>query len=210
MSLAAHPLLRFALTVLALLPACFIVWYFLGAFVAAPAVVVVEPLLTIWLPELVESVALQGTDMLVTSTYGEDQGRLMSAAAAGNQLAYPINTRALSYSIPFFTALYFATPGRGGLDRFSWCLLGLWALLALGLLATVCKELMLSLGSLYLDHSLTPSADVTALLYQFSVLMVPALAPVVFWAYSARDSSAFAALLPAALRSSAEGDAPSP
>ena len=103
-----RPLLRFALTVLALLPACFVAWYFFGAFAAAPAVLIAKPVLTSWLPELIDTVYLQGTDLMVMSTLGEVDGQFMSAAAAGNQLGYPIDTRILSYSLPFFCALFFA------------------------------------------------------------------------------------------------------
>lgn len=195
-----RPLLRFAFTVLALLPACFVVWYFLGAFVAAPAVMLAKLLLLNWLPSLVASVSLEGTDMLVLSSYGETKGQLLSAAAAGNQLGFPINTRALSYSIPFFTALHFATPGRGSIDRFAWCLLALWLLLAVGLVATTTKELMLSLGPVFMSTPWTPATDAVALIYQFSTLMVPVLAPVILWAYSAKDSPAFLGLLPSSLR----------
>lgn len=201
MRLKSRPLLRFALTVLALLPACFVLWNFLAAYVAAPAIIVAQASLQLWVPELIESVAQQGTVMLVTSQFGESGGQILRAEVAGNQLAYPINSRTLSYSIPFFIALYFSTPGRDRLENFSWCLLALWGLLAVGLIATAAKELLVSLGPVYIEHSATPSPDITALLYQFSVLMVPALAPVLLWAYTARTSPAFRALLPEPLRS---------
>lgn len=201
-----RPLLRFAATVMALLPACFVAWYFVGAIVAAPAVMLAKVLLLNWLPSLVASVSLEGTNMLVLSNYGENAGELLSAADAGNQLGYPINTRTLSYSIPFFTALHFATPGRSSIDRFAWCLLGLWLLLALGLVATAAKELMLSLGEVFISTPGTPPTDAVALIYQFSTLMVPVLAPVLLWAYSAKDSPAFLSLLPPTLQAAPGAD----
>lgn len=204
--LSNRPLLRFTLTVFALLPACFLAWYFLGNFIAAPAVVLAEPVLLAWLGDTVSSVGLQGTDMLVMSNYGETGGRIMPYAEAGNQLGYPINTRTLSYSIPFFTALHIATPMRASWERFAWCLLGLWLLLAVGLISTTLKDLMLGLGAVFMDQEAVPPTDVIALLYQFSTLMVPPLAPVLLWAYTAKDSPAFMGLLPESLKPARDSD----
>ncbi|MDP5070954.1 MAG: hypothetical protein NWQ45_08650 [Congregibacter sp.] len=204
--LEQRPLLRFTLAVFALLPACFVVWYFLGNFIAAPAVVLAEPILLAWLGDSIASVSLQGTDMLVLTHYGEDGGRTMSASTAGNQLGYPIDTRTLSYSIPFFTALHIATPMRGSWEKFAWCLLSLWVLLALGLLSTTLKNLMLGIGGPFMEQTSVPPADMIALAYQFSTLMVPPLAPVLLWAYTAKDSPTFVALLPDALKSGSSAD----
>ncbi|MFT4769595.1 MAG: hypothetical protein ACI8RN_002743 [Glaciecola sp.] len=195
-----RPLLRFTLTVFALLPACFLAWYFLGNFVAAPAVMLVEPVLLGWLGDTIASVGLRETEMLILSNYGETGGRMVPHLEAGNQLGYPINTRTLSYSIPFFTALHIATPMRASWEKFAWCLLGLWALLAIGLISTALKDLMLGLGAVFMNHERVPPTDVIALMYQFSTLMVPPLAPVILWAYTAQDSPTFIGLLPEALR----------
>ncbi|WP_439100477.1 exosortase H-associated membrane protein [Congregibacter sp.] len=195
-----RPLLRFSLAVFALLPACFLAWYFLGNYIAAPAVVLVQPVLLGWLGDTVASVGLQGTDLLVMSHYGEDNGTIMKADLAGNQLGYTINTRTLSYSIPFFTALHLATPMRAGWEKFFWCLLALWVLLAGGLISTVLKDLMLGIGAAFMEGEHLPPADIIALVYQFSTLIVPPLAPVLLWAYTAKDSPTFVGLLPVALR----------
>jgi len=204
--LEQRPLLRFVLGVLGLLPAAFLVWYFLGSAIAAPAVMIIKPVLLGWLPQVIDSMALQGTDLMVLARFGELDGAILAAEQAGNQLGYPVNTRSLSYSIPFFTALYFATPMRGGIDRYCWCLLILWGLLALGLIGVTLKNLMLGLGSVFLEQAYVPPADAIALLYQLSTLMVPPLAPVILWAYVARDSTPFAQLLPPSLRPAQRSD----
>ncbi|EED33042.1 hypothetical protein NOR53_1199 [gamma proteobacterium NOR5-3] len=204
--LERRPLTRFTLTVFSLLPACFLAWYFLGNFIAAPAVVLVEPILLGWLGDTVASVSLRGTDMLIMSNYGETGGQILPYTQTDNQLGYPINTRTLSYSIPFFTALHLATPMRASWEKFAWCLLGLWALLAVGLIGTALKDLMLGLGSVFMSQETVPPTDAIALLYQFSTLMVPPLAPVLLWAYTAKDSPAFIGLLPEALRPAQDSD----
>ena len=195
-----RPLLRFVLAVFALLPACFLAWYALGVVIAGPSVMLADFVLGLWLPDVIESTRLEGTQLVVLSHYGETGGRFGPAEAMGNQLGYPINTRTLSYSIPFFSALYFATPQRGGMGSYAWALLGLWLLLAAGLVATAAKDLMLGLGTLFLDQPYVPPTDAIALAYQFSVLMVPPLAPVLLWAYVAAESPAFRALFSAVRR----------
>lgn len=204
--LEKRPLLRFCLTVLALLPACFILWHLAAVHVAAPAVALTGPLLSTVYGSLVESVSMQGTDMLVMSRFGETGGAIVSAQEAGNQLAYPVNTRTLSYSIPFYAALHFATPQKESYSRFAWYLLLLWLLLALGLFSTALKDLMLGLGPIFLEHPKTPPADGVALAYQFSTLIVPPLMPVILWAYAAAGTPLLADLLPAKLRPAQESD----
>lgn len=192
-----RPLLRFVLSIIALLPACFVAWYFLGAMLAAPSALLADGILGLWLPGTVAETRLTGTEFMALSGYGEVGGRFYPAEEAGNQLAYPINTRTLSYSMPFFAALYLATPVRGGLDRFAWSFLALWLLLALGLVATTFKNYLLSMGDAFIALDGVPPAAAIALAYQFSTLMVPPLAPVVLWAYAVGDSSAFRGLFTA-------------
>lgn len=198
--LQQRPLLRFTLTVVALLPPCFVVWYFLGNFIAAPAVFIVEPLLQNWLGDSVINISLRETGLVIVSSYGEAEGQIVSAAEAGNRLAFPIDTRTLSYSIPFFTALHLATPMRGSWEKFSVCLLALWSLLALGLVFTALKDLMVGLGPVFMARDWLPPGELIAVIYQLSSLMVPPLAPVILWAYVAKDSPTFRALLPESLR----------
>ncbi len=193
-----RPLLRFVLSVIALLPACFIAWYYVGASLAAPSALLADWILAMWPAGMTMETRLQGTDFLVLSAYGESDGRFYPAVEVGNQLAYPVNTRVLSYSMPFFTALYLATPMRAGLDRFAWCFLALWLLLAVGLVATTLKNFMLGMGEVFLARDGVPPADAIALAYQFSTLMVPPLAPVLLWAWTAGDSAAFRGLFTAA------------
>jgi hypothetical protein len=189
--LANRPLLRFLFGVVALLPACFLIWYFFGAFLAGPAAALANLVLTTWLPDLVVSAHLDGTRLVVMSTLVEVEGGMQVGGSAEEAIGYAINTRTLSYSLPFFAALYFATPHRGGLGSFAWSLLTLWLLLAVGLVATALKDLMLALGPVLIERPGMLPGDAIALLYQFSVLMVPPLAPVVLWAYVAADAPAF-------------------
>jgi hypothetical protein len=82
----------------------------------------------------------------------------------------------------------------------------LWMLLAAGIVATVLKDFMLTMGPAFLEVAAVPPADAIALAYQFSTLMVPPLAPVVLWAYAASESPAFLSLLPSSLRPAQTSD----
>jgi hypothetical protein len=198
--LGKRPLVRFTVAVLALLPACFAVWYVWGAYFALPSLLIAKPVLLAWLGESIASVTLQGTDMTVLLRYGESNGAILPAQVAGNQIGHSINTRILSYSIPFYLALYFATPLRSGWTGFLWCLMALCLLIAIGLVVTELKNLAFGLPPELLASAAFPPTDAIALAYQFSTLMVPPLAPVLLWAYTAMDSPAFLALLPESFR----------
>jgi hypothetical protein len=185
---------RFFGFVVVLLPAMFIVWHALGSVVAAPAVALAGEILQWWLPELVSEVSLDGTHMVIAAAVGELNGAILPATEAGNQLAFRLDTRTLTYSIPFYAALHFATPMQSSLERFARGLLILWLLAIIGLLFTSLKDLMLGLGSTFFASSVPP-ADAVALGYQFSVLMVPPVAPVLIWAFEARDVGLFPQLI---------------
>ena len=81
--------------------------------------------------------------MTLLSTLGERDGAILPAREAGNQLAFSADTRVLSYSIPFYAALHFATPGEAAWERFLQGLLVLWLLLTAGMMATALRDLML-------------------------------------------------------------------
>jgi len=204
--LQRRPVLRFLATVLALLPACFLAWYALADTVAAPAALLADGALSAWLPSILEDSYLKGTQFMVVSRLGEVNGAFLAAGEAGNQLAFAIDTRLFSYAVPFFCALFFATPLRDRLSRFAWSLLALWLLMAAGLVATALKDLMLTLGAVFLDAPGVPPDHVIALAYQFATLMLPPLTPVILWAYAAGDSELLRDLLGVSRRPAQDSD----
>ncbi|MEQ8263387.1 exosortase H-associated membrane protein [Pseudohaliea sp.] len=199
------PLGFFGRVLLLLVPA-FAAWYLLGAVLAAPAVWLVSEILPAWLPALVASVYLDGATMTVVSSLGEAGGSFLPAEQAGGALGFRIDSRVLSYSMPFFAALHFATPLPGRWERFARGLFVLWLLLVPGLISTALKDLMLTLGESFLAAPGTPPADAVALAYQFNTLMVPPLAPILLWGWEARRSPAIQALFPALFPATPEAD----
>ena len=203
---AATPARFFGL-VLLLLPVTFVAWYALGSLLAAPAVWLSSLVLGNWFPELIDSVTLDNTQMMVMSTLGEVDGKFMPATEAGYQLGLPVDTRVLTYSIPFYAALHFATPMPGSWERFARALLLLWLLVILGLVSTTLKNFMLTFGERLTELTQSPSADVIALAYQFNTLIVPPLAPILLWGLAVRNTPLMRSLFPTALvQTSAAGN----
>ena len=164
-------------------------------------------MLSNWFPELIDSVTLDNTQMMVMSTLGEVDGKFMPATEAGYQLGLPVDTRVLTYSIPFYAALHFATPMPGSWERFARALLLLWLLVILGLVSTTLKNFMLTFGERLTELPQSPSADVIALAYQFNTLIVPPLAPILLWGLAVRNTPVMRSLFPAALvQTSAAGN----
>lgn len=182
---------RYMAWVLLLMVPCFGLWYAGGALPASPAFYLGKLALEWGLPEVVHSVSLDGTRMLVMTHFGEVGGRIVPASEAGYQMAFPLDTRLHSYSIPFFAALLFASRVSQPLERFSRGLLVLWLLMTLGILWACLKNLMLGLGETLFETSALPlpPPPVIALLYQLGTLIIPTLAPVLMWLWLARDSA---------------------
>lgn len=189
---------RFMAQVLLLMVPLFALWYALGNLPAAPAFLLARYALEWGLPGVVDSVSLDQTRMLVVTAFGEQNGALLPAAQAGHQMAFAVDTRLVSYSIPFYAALLFASRVSQPLERFSRGLIVLWLLMALGLVCIQLKNLMLGLqDALFTQAGVPlPPPPVIALLYQLNTLIVPTLAPALVWLWGASDAGVLQGLRP--------------
>ena len=118
-----HPLRQFLLFVFVLLIPCFALWAVASAALAMPLIGLADIILSAWFPEVVHAVYPQGADALLMTKFGELNGAWVPMAEVGDQLGFILNTRILSYSIPFYAALHFATRTRDYLGGFLWGLL---------------------------------------------------------------------------------------
>jgi hypothetical protein len=184
---------HFLVFVFALLIPCFALWTALSALLAVPAIGFVHTALTNWFPDVVHGLHLQGAEGVLLTEFGESNGRLVSLQEAEYRLGFIVNTRIVSYSIPFYTALHFATPKKEYLGSYLWGLLVLYPIFAFGLLSLCLKELMVNLGAAFLDQPdvFIPDANVIGLLYQLNTLIVPTLAPALLWAWQSRETPLF-------------------
>jgi hypothetical protein len=203
----SHPLRQFLLLVFSLLLPCFALWYFTSDALVMSAIGLGNMILTAWLPDIVETLAPRGAEAILVTRFGELDGRHVTAQQTGEALAFVINTRILSYSIPFYTALHFALARDQIWSRYFSGFVVLYALLVAGLVSLALKDLMVTLGTTFTDHpaSAIPHPNIIALLYQLSVLIIPPLAPVVIWVWQNREAPLFGSL--SGLRSNRENSA---
>lgn len=190
---------QFLLFVFALLIPCFALWTVISPWLATPAVGLVHLILTAWFPGIVDMVYQQGADALLMTRFTEINGELVATADMDSSLGFRLNTRLLSYSIPFYAALHFATQRASYLADFLWGLLLLYPLIVFGLLCLCARQLMVNLGALFFNQPevLVPHANVIAILYQLNVLIIPTLAPVAIWVWQSRDTQLFRSVLAA-------------
>lgn len=184
------------LVILLMIP-CFALWYALGAVPAAPAVWLVQLGLPWALPDIIQAVTVDQNQLMVFSQFGESDGTIVPLSEAEYQLAFPQSVRLLSYSLPFYTALHFASSIDGSFERYARSVLVLWTLMFVGFIAVALKDLMLGVGTLMFETSTLPLPPPAAigLAYQFSVLIVPTVAPILLWGWVVRDSPRWRALL---------------
>ena len=184
---------QFVLTLI-LMPITFGIWYAAGTLFSAPAVWLCDFLLSGIYPQIVGSAGLQGSEMIVVTQFGQDGGAIKAATEAGNQIAMEINTRLVSYSIAFYAALLIASNLQDALYKFCIGLFWLWVIMAFGLTSILGKDLLLMVGTPFLNAPGIPPPDFIALTYQFNVLLMPTLAPVCLWFWQLRGSPLWEAL----------------
>jgi len=184
---------QFVLT-LALMPITFGLWYAAGTLFAGPAVWLCDVILSGAYPGVIDDIGLQGLKLVAITQFGDLDGQLMRAQDAGNQIALQINTRLVSYSIAFYAALLLASNLKDGVYKFCVGLAWLWITMAFGLASIIGKDLLMMVGSPFLQAPGVPPADVLALTYQFNVLLMPTLAPVFIWFWQLRGSPLWEAL----------------
>lgn len=176
------------LTTLVLLPLTFLLWYAAGPALTYPATLIAGVLLEAWIPAVVADVFTEGVELYVVTHFADVNGAVVAAELGEHELAFKINSRIVSYGIPFYAALLWSSRVDSLVGRFSLGLFVLWALMALGLVAIAAKDLMLVVGDPFLTLASVPPMPVIGLAYQTSVLLIPSLAPVMIWLFQLRGT----------------------
>lgn len=176
------------LTTLVLLPLTFLLWYAAGPALTYPATLMAGILLESWIPSVVADVFTEGVELYVVTHFADVNGAVVAAELAEHEIAFKINTRIVSYGIPFYAALLWSSRVDSLVGRFSLGLFVLWALMALGLVAIAAKDLMLVIGDPFLTLATVPPMPIIGLAYQTSVLLIPSLAPVMLWLFQLRGT----------------------
>ncbi len=181
---------QFTLFVFLLLIPCFALWTFFSAALITPVIGLVHIALTNWFPDIVNGLYQDGAEAVLMTRFDQVGGQFVHAADANAGLGFRINTRIVSYSIPFYAALHFATEKKGYLADFVWGVLTLYLFIFVGVVILCMKDMMVTLGTIFLQQPgvLVPGPGVIGILYQFSVLIVPTLLPVLIWAWQSRHT----------------------
>jgi len=185
-----HNLRQFLLFAFALILPCFALWTLAAGAIAMPVVGLADMILQAAYPDTVDRLVFHGKDVVLMTQFGELNGRPVPQDQSEYQLAFGINPGILSYSLPFYAALHFATPGRQGAVSFLSGVLILYPLILIGVLSVCMKELMINLGPQFMEQPgvLIPNGTVIALFYQLNVLIVPTVAPICLWVWQSRDT----------------------
>ena len=151
------------LMTLVLMPITFALWYAAGSLLAGPAAWVAGAVLSGLYSSVIASAGLSDTLLVVSAEFGSLNGTIVTAEQAGNELVFEINTRLVSYSIPFYAALLWSSKLSNAVNRFALGLFVLWIAMALGLIVIAMKELMLAVGTPFLEATGVPPAPLIAL-----------------------------------------------
>ena len=154
-------------------------------------------------PTVLASAGLNGIEMVALTQFGVVEGAITTAEAARNRIELEVNTRLVSYSIAFYAALVMASNLKDALFKFCIGLFLLWLIMAFGLASIMGKDLLVMVGTPFLNTAGVPPADIIALTYQFNVLLMPTLAPVCLWFWQLRGSPLWEALAEDIRRASA-------
>ena len=182
------------LMTLVLMPITFALWYAAGSLLVGPAAWMAGAVLSGLYSSVIASAGLSDTLFVVSAEFGSLNGTIVSAQQAGNELVFEINTRLVSYSIPFYAALLWSSKLITAMNRFALGLFVLWIAMAIGLIVMAMKELMLAVGTPFLEATGVPPAPLIALSYQFSVLVAPTLMPVLLWLIQLRGTPLWVSL----------------
>lgn len=189
-----HPeqqLRQFLLFVFALIVPFFALWTLAAAAVAMPLVGLADWVLSAWFPDVIEGLYTQGSDALMITRYGEVGGLVVPVEDNDEALGFLINPGVLTYALPFYATLHFATQKQDYLADFLVGLTVLLPCLLIGLLSVCVKDLRVNLGDVFTNQpdAWVPPDTVIALGYQFCALILPTLAPMVLWAWQNRETA---------------------
>lgn len=176
------------LTTLLLLVITFGLWMATESLLATPAKWLAHGLLTLWFPGVINTTIFEPGALLVVSNFTEINGVIRLALPDEEGLAFRLNTRLVSYGLPFYAALLWGSRIKNPFNTFALGLFVLWVAMALGLAAMTAKDLMLVVGQPFLATPWVPPPPVIVVSYQFSVLLMPTLAPVLLWVFQLRGS----------------------
>jgi len=177
---------RFVLRVAAWLPLAFLVWYLAGAPLAWPVAMLTTGVAKIGLGELVRSVEQHGHLLTIVSTLKPTL--TTTQTVAGGVLSVELNTLLYSFGFPMLVALTLAAGQPRALRTIAIGYAVLVPFVTWGVTAEFLKHIVFDAGPGVASQAgfTAVQRELIAFAYQFGVLILPTVAPAVFWVLTHR------------------------
>ena len=177
---------RFVLRVAVCLPPAFLVWYLAGALLAWPIALLATAVAKLAFADLVRTVEQQGQLIVIVSTLKPTLATTQSAASG--ELAVDLNTLLYSFGFPMLVALTLAAGQPHALRTLVIAYAVLAPFVTWGVVAEFLKHIVFDAGPGVASQTgfTAPQRELIAFAYQFGVLILPTVAPAVFWVLTHR------------------------
>jgi len=184
-----NPLTAFIIKVFLCLPLCYWGWYYFADLTTWIVISVAEPLLQSLFPELIIGIEQAGYLVEVIAEVTVPAQNLPRGMVA--ELPIPVNPLIYSYGLPLGLALTLASPfsffrtlGAIFISLLLFLLIQVW-----GISFESTKVLFLQTPPELIGNMILPSwqRDCIALGYQFGVLILPVVTPIVIWVVFYQD-----------------------
>jgi hypothetical protein len=177
---------RFVLRVAAWLPLAFLVWYVAGPLFAWPIGLLTTVVAKLMFPDLVQSVEQHGHLLSIVSTLKATVARTQNATSG--MLSIEVNTLLYSFGFPMLAALTLAARQPRPLRTLLFGYAVLAPFVTWGMIAEFLKRIVFDAGPIAASQTtFTPlQRELIAFAYQFGTLILPTVAPAVFWVLTHR------------------------
>jgi ABC-type polysaccharide transport system permease subunit len=178
------PVGRFVLRVAAWLPAAFVVWYLAGPVLAWPIALLTSAVTRLAFSDVVQTVEQHGHLLTIVSTL---KTTLASTIDAG-VISVDVNILLYSFGLPMLAALILAARQPHAVRRLILAYVVLAPFVTWGLVAEFLKHLVFDTPmGVAAQAGFSPlQREVIAFAYQFGTLILPTVAPAVFWVLTHR------------------------
>jgi len=176
----------FVLRVAAWLPPAFLVWYLAGPLLAYPIALLIRGVAKLALADIVQTVEQQGHLITIVSTLRATLATTESPA--GGVVSVEVDMLLYSFGFPMLAALILAARQPHALRKLLSGYVVLAPFVTWGLVAEFLKHLAFDTApSVAAQAGFGPlQREAIAFAYQFGVLILPTVAPAVFWVLTHR------------------------
>jgi len=174
------------LRVAAWLPAAFVVWYLAGPVFAWPIAFLTSIAAKVGLSDLVHGVEQQGHLITIVSTLKPTLATTQGAASG--VVSIELNTLLYTFGFPMLAALTLAARQPHFVRTLSVGYVVLAPFVTWGLIAEFLKRIVFDAGPVVASQAdfTALEREVIAFAYQFGALILPTVAPAVFWVLTHR------------------------